>query len=210
MAWQRSSFKQAQKVVESMRNECNGFFHLMCKEKQTDEIVYLEYSESKLAAILEHASVDVVCYNSYLKRTYAFECKYVSKKTAPNVTFELSHQNGKDGWALDDCTMNKDIVFFLKGIGAVLCDMKVFQNAVKRNLESFDTKEFNDSKIVQVHYSWLIGEAGGLFYPEEKLLHADAVQKDLLMNRFIKTIKEVGANVYKYSMEGLLRAVWSN
>lgn len=207
MVKERVSFKQTQKIAESMISERDGFFHLMCQERQTDEVLHLIYSENKLASLLEHASVDVLCYDSFKKRTYSFECKYVSKISVPNVTFELSHQNGKTGWALDECTMNKDIVFFLKGIGAILCDMRIFQSAVKRSLDTFDIMEYNDCNIAQVHYNWLVNEAGGLFYPEEKLLHADAVLKDMQTHRLLTVIKEIGANVFKYSIEGLVRMV---
>ncbi|WP_157950863.1 hypothetical protein [Peribacillus acanthi] len=183
---------------------------MMCQERQADEVLHLAYNESRISAILEHASVDVLCYDSFKKRTYAFECKYVSATRSPNVTFELSHQNGKVGWALDECTMNNYIVFFLQGVGAVLCGMKVFQGAVKRNLDTFNVWEYNDSNIVQVPYDWLISEAGGVFYTEEKLLHANAVFNDMIKRKLLSTASEVGAQAYKYTVQGMVEMVCAN
>lgn len=207
MARNKVSFKETLKVSESMIRQRDGFFHLICEEKDTDEVSHLSYSGSSLAKYLEHASVDAILFNSIEKRTYAFECKYISAARAPYVTFELSHQNGKVGWALDECTMNNDIVFFLQGVGAVVCDMKVFQSAVKNCLDTLNIKKYNNSDIVQVHYDWLIIEAGGVFYPEEKLLHADAVFNDMKKRKLLSIASELGAKIYKYTVHGMIEMV---
>ncbi|WP_170972247.1 hypothetical protein [Bacillus yapensis] len=187
-----------------MQPQRDGFFQLMCKNLGADEVSHLTYNESRLAKYLEHASVDAICFNSIEKRSYAFECKYVSEKSTPNVTFELSHQNGKVGWALDECTMNNYIVYFLQGVGAVLCDMKAFQDAVKRNIDAFDTREYNGSNITQVHYDWLISEACGTFYTEEQLLQAEAFFRSMQGRRLVAPISEIGALTYKYNMQGIV------
>lgn len=188
-----------------MQKQRNGFFHLMCLEKLTDEVLYPVYSESRLAMCLEHASVDAILFNSFEKRSITFECKYVSKRCTPYVTFELSHQNGKVGWALDECTMNNDIVFFLQGVGAVVCDMKVFQSAVRREYDGFDIGMYNESEVAKVHYEWLINEAGGVYYAEEDLLRANKEFNYAKEAMWLSTVCEVGVQGYRYSMDGLVQ-----
>ncbi|MFY0546341.1 hypothetical protein [Brevibacillus sp. H7] len=211
MIMARVSFKKTQAVCEEMQAQRDGFFHLMCIELQADEVSYLNYNGSRLAMYLEHASVDAFCFDSTKKRTYSFECKNVSAERAPNVTLELSHQNGKVGWALDECTMNKYIVFFLEGVGAVMCHMKTFQDAVKKGHDEWDDAFFygkhNGSRIIKVHYDWLIEKAGGKFYPEEKLLHAEKVQRDMQARRLLSTINEPGSDSFKYTVAGMVEMV---